>query len=99
MPATPDALPEPAGVLREALSARDHEILELEKRPWAYDGSKEQVVRDAFGLSATRYYQVLNRLIDSDAALAAEPLLVKRLRRLRAQRQRQRTARRLGLDA
>jgi hypothetical protein len=49
-------------------------------------------------MSATRYYQVLNTLIDAPAALAVDPLLVKRLRRLRAGRQRQRSARRLGID-
>jgi hypothetical protein len=49
-------------------------------------------------MSATRYYQVLNTLIDSPAALAADPMLVKRLRRLRATRQRARSARRLGVE-
>lgn len=99
MPATPETSPStPQSPQTGVLSERDREILELEKRPWAYDGSKEQVVRDKFGLSSTRYYQVLNRLIDSETALAEEPLLVKRLRRLRAQRQKQRTARRLGME-
>jgi hypothetical protein len=50
-----------------------------------------------FSLSATRYYQVLNQVIDNPAALAAEPLLVRRLRRLRANRQKTRAARRLGI--
>jgi len=45
-----------------------------------------------------RYYQVLNALIDNPAALTADPLLVKRLRRMRTARQRQRSARRLGID-
>jgi len=49
-------------------------------------------------LSATRYYQVLNTLIDNPDALAADPLLVKRLRRMRDERQRARSARRLGAD-
>ena len=49
-------------------------------------------------MSATRYYQVLNALIDKPAALAADPLLVKRLRRLQVHRQRTRAARRLGID-
>jgi len=49
-------------------------------------------------MSATRYYQVLNELIDTPGALAADPMLVKRLRRLRATRQRQRSARRLGFE-
>ena len=50
-------------------------------------------------MSATRYYQVLNALIDAPAALAHDPMLIKRLRRMRASRQRARTARRLGIDA
>jgi hypothetical protein len=55
-------------------------------------------VRDKFGMSATRYYQTLNALIDNPAALAQDPLLVKRLRRLREARQRSRSAKRLGID-
>jgi hypothetical protein len=50
-------------------------------------------------MSATRYYQVLNALIDREDALAYDPMLVKRLRRLRAARQRARSARRLGMQA
>jgi hypothetical protein len=49
-------------------------------------------------MSATRYYMVLNRLIDREAALAHDPLLVKRLRKMRAERQRSRSARRLDID-
>jgi hypothetical protein len=63
---------------------------------WKYSGAKETAVREQFGISATRYYQRLNVLIDRPEALAHAPLLVKRLRRLRSQRQRQRSARRLG---
>nr|MBA2477365.1 DUF3263 domain-containing protein [Sporichthyaceae bacterium] len=46
----------------------------------------------------TRYYQVLNALIDRPEALAYDPMLIKRLRRLRATRQRTRAARRLGIE-
>ena len=80
------------------LSARDREILEFERHWWKYAGAKEQAVREKFDMSSTRYYQVLNALIDRDEALAADPLLVRRLRRLRSQRQRQRSARRLGFE-
>ena len=82
----------------ETLSERDREILALERLWWQYAGAKEQAIRDKFDMSATRYYQVLNALIDREDALAFDPLLVKRLRRLRAQRQRSRSARRLGID-
>ena len=81
-----------------ALSARDREILEFERQWWKYAGAKEQAVRELFDMSATRYYQVLNALLDSPAALAFDPMLVKRLRRMRASRQRARSARRLGIE-
>jgi hypothetical protein len=80
------------------LSERDREILAFERQWWKYAGAKEQAIRELFGMSATRYYQVLNSLIDRPEALAHDPMLVKRLRRLRATRQRQRSARRLGLE-
>jgi uncharacterized protein DUF3263 len=82
----------------DALSRRDREILAFERQWWKYAGAKEQAIRELFDMSATRYYQVLNALIDTPAALAADPMLVKRLRRLRASRQRQRSARRLGIE-
>ena len=80
------------------LSTRDREILAFERQWWKYAGAKEQAIKDLFDMSATRYYQVLNALIDRPEALEADPLLVRRLRRLRAARQRQRSARRLGFE-
>lgn len=80
------------------LSDRDRAILEFERHWWKYAGAKEQSIREEFDMSSTRYYQVLNALIDSQAALEADPLLVRRLRRMRQQRQRQRSARRLGFE-
>jgi hypothetical protein len=80
------------------LARRDREILAFERQWWKYAGAKEQAIRELFDMSATRYYQVLNGLIDTPEALAADPMLVKRLRRLRASRQRQRSARRLGIE-
>lgn len=81
------------------LSEREQQILALERQWWKYAGAKEQAIRELFDLSATHYYQILNALIDTEAALAHDPMLVKRLRRLRTSRQRARTARRLGSDA
>jgi Protein of unknown function (DUF3263) len=80
------------------LSQQDAEILAFERQWWNYAGSKEQAIRDLFDMSATRYYQVLNGLLDRPEALAADPMLVKRLRRLRDARQRARSARRLGMN-
>ncbi len=90
----PDAPRPPAG-----LSDRDRQVLEFERQWWKYAGAKEQAVRELFDMSATRYYQLLNALIDEPAALAHDPMLVKRLRRMRSSRQRARTARRLGAEA
>lgn len=81
------------------IDARAQEILDFEREWWRYAGAKEQAVREQFDVSPTRYYQLLNQVIDDEAALAYDPMLVKRLRRLRAARQRQRAANRLGADA
>ncbi|MCZ7419351.1 DUF3263 domain-containing protein [Verrucosispora sp. WMMA2121] len=76
----------PAGGLDE----RELEMLAFERQWWRHAGAKEQAIRDRFGLSATRYYQLLNALLDNPAALAADPVLVGRLVRLRASRARNR---------
>ena len=80
------------------LTERDGAIIAFERHWRKYAGAKEQAIRDQFQMSATRYYPVLNALIDRPEALAHDPLLVKRLRRLRAARQRARSARRLGIE-
>jgi hypothetical protein len=80
------------------LSARDAEILTFERQWWKFAGAKEQAIRDKFQMSATRYYQILNALIDKPEALAHDQLLVKRLSRLRATRKRIGSAKRLGID-
>ncbi|MGN8245057.1 DUF3263 domain-containing protein [Cellulomonas soli] len=89
---------DPSAAAGSGLSERDQAILAFERQWWKYAGAKEQAVRELFDMSATRYYQVLNALIDDDAALAHDPMLVKRLRRMRSSRQRARTARRLGAE-
>src|ERR1043165_9042317 len=81
-----------------ALSERDRAIIAFERQWWRFAGAKEQAVRELFDMSATRYYQVLNALIDRPEALAYDPMLVKRLRRMRQTRQRARTARGPGLQ-
>lgn len=89
---------DPHEVGPDGLSRREHDILAFERQWWKYAGAKEEAIKELFGLSATRYYQVLNALVDRPEALAADPMLVKRLRRLRASRQKARAARRLGFD-
>jgi len=80
----------------QTLTDEQLEILTFEQQWWKYAAAKEGAVRDLFGISMTRYYQLLNQVIDHPAALAHDPLLVRRLQRLRAARARQRSARRLG---
>src|SRR6188768_1894483 len=80
------------------LSRRERDILAFERQWWKYAGAKEEAIKELFDMSATRYYQVLNTLVDRQEALAADPMLIKRLRRLRASRQKARAARRLGFD-
>jgi hypothetical protein len=80
------------------LTQREREILAFERQWWKYAGAKEQAIRELFDMSPTRYYQLVNRLIDKSAALEADPMLVKRLRRLRSGRQRLRAAPRLGAE-
>jgi uncharacterized protein DUF3263 len=75
-----------------ALSEREMRILAFERSWWRQPGAKEQAISDLLGLSATRYYQLLNELIDRPEALRFDPVLVKRLRRQRARRQRMRSA-------
>lgn len=82
----------------EGLTERDRQIIDFERQWWKYAGAKEQAIKDLFDMSATRYYQLLNQLIDSPEALEHDPMLVKRLRRMRAQRQKSRSARRLGVQ-
>lgn len=78
-----------------ALTERETAILLFEKSWWQAKAPKEIEIRQRFDLSPARYYQILNALIDRPEALEFEPLLVKRLRRLREQRQRRRSASRL----
>jgi hypothetical protein len=80
------------------LTAREHEILAFERQWWKYAGAKEQAIRELFDMSPTRYYQLLNNLIEKQEAILADPMLIKRLRRQRSVRQRGRAARRLGFD-
>lgn len=72
------------------LTERDKAILDFERSWWAEPGPKEAAIRERFELSSTRYYQLLNELIDSDEAVAHDPLVVRRLRRLRDRRRRAR---------
>lgn len=82
----------------DELSQRDIDILDFERSWWKHAGVKEQAISERFEMSATRYYQILNELLETPAAMAHDPILVKRLKRLRSYRQKQRVARLLGAE-
>jgi hypothetical protein len=73
-----------------ALDDRDRAILEFERSWWKLAGSKGAAITERLGVSRTRYYRLLNALIDDPEALALDPLLVRRLHRLRRERRRAR---------
>jgi hypothetical protein len=79
------------------LDERDRSILDFERGSFMLEISKERAIRERFGFSPTRYHQLLGRVIDRPEALAYDPMLVRRLRRLRDERRRKRTADRLGV--
>jgi hypothetical protein len=79
-----------ATVVRMALTERDRAILDFERSWWTEAGPKDTAIRDRFELSGTRYYQLLNELVDDPEAYTHDPLLVRRLRRQRDRRRRAR---------
>ncbi|RWZ64498.1 DUF3263 domain-containing protein [Labedella populi] len=76
-----------------ALDDRERAILDFERQWWKHAGAKEDAIRSEFSLSSARYYQVLGALIDRREALVYDPMLVKRLQRLRDARSAARAAR------
>ncbi|WP_029136041.1 DUF3263 domain-containing protein [Nakamurella lactea] len=85
--------------LPDGLTRRERDVLQFERQWWQFAGAKEQAIKEMFDLSPTRYYQVLNAVIDNPVALAYDPLLVRRLRRMRQTRQQARSKRRLGIES
>ena len=74
-------------------------MLAFERQWWKYAGAKERAIHELFDMSATRYYQLLNALLDKQEAMRVDPMLIKRLRRQRTTRVRARNARKLGMRA
>jgi len=79
-----------ASLVRMALTERDRAILDFERSWWTEAGPKDTAIRERFELSGTRYYQLLAELTDDPEALAYDPLLIRRLRRVRDRRRRAR---------
>jgi hypothetical protein len=78
------------------LGEQERGLLAFERQWWQHAGAKEEAIRRQFGVGPTAYYQLLSRLIDDPAAIAYDPMLVKRLQRQRASRRRQRSRHRPG---
>ena len=78
------------------LSELEVAVLEFERRWWKYGGAKDHAIRERFDMSATSYFHILNSLLDNPAALASDPMLVKRLRRIRSTRQSERAQARVS---
>ncbi|CAL99861.1 uncharacterized protein DUF3263 [Saccharopolyspora erythraea NRRL 2338] len=102
-----DALPEQAAPEHDRvdplpsdgeLGEREWSILAFERQWWKSAGRKDQAIRELFDMSSSRYYQLLNALLDNPAAFRADPMLIKRLRKVRTSRQRGRSARDLGIE-
>jgi hypothetical protein len=79
------------------LDRRAREILDFEREAWKLTTTKERAIRERFGFSPARYHQLLHRVIDRPEAIAYDPMLVRRLRRVREARRRSRTASGLGV--
>ena len=87
----------PASGRTSALEQRSRDVLDFEREAWKLTVTKQRAIRERFGFSPSRYHQLLHRIIDRPEALAYDPMLVRRLRRVRAVRRRSRTASGLGV--
>jgi hypothetical protein len=65
-------------------------VLDLERTWWMQDGQKDTLIRERFACSTDEYYLLLSRLIENPDALAYDPLVVRRLVRMRDRRRRNR---------
>ena len=72
----------PENTRKSALTDLERAMIALEKRHWKYQGTKEKAIT-ALGLTPIAYYQKLNTMIDSQRVIAAEPILMHRLREVR----------------
>lgn len=68
------------------LSEQELAVLDIARRQWIGPGARERAIRERLGLSPTRYFQLLNALLDDPRALAHDPVTVNRLRRVRTAR-------------
>jgi Protein of unknown function (DUF3263) len=83
--------------IRGALDDRSRALLDFERESWKLDIPKERAIRERFGFSPARYHQLLNRVLERPEALTYDPMLVRRLLRVRDARRRRRVAGQLGV--
>jgi hypothetical protein len=87
----------PPHSVEEPLDQRLRDVLDFERESWKLEVPKERAIRERFGFSAARYHQLLGRALEMPQALQYDPMLVRRLHRVRDIRRRRRTAGRLGV--
>lgn len=80
------------------LTAREWGVLAFERQWWKASGAKERAVRELFDMSPSHYSRLLDALVDKPAAVRADPMLIKRLSRVRENRQDARSARQRGSE-
>lgn len=83
--------------VEEPLDQRSRDVLDFERESWKLEIPKERAIRERFGFSAARYHQLLGRALEMPQALEYDPMLVRRLHRVRDARRRRRVAGRLGV--
>jgi len=91
------AKPEPGTSEPAELDERARQLLDFERESWKLRTPKARAIRERFGFSPARYHQLLNRTLDLPQALVYDPMLVRRLRRIRDARRRRRAAGRFGM--
>ena len=87
----------PPHSVEEPLDQRLRDVLDFERESWKLEIPKERAIRERFGFSAARYHQLLGRVLEMPQALEYDPMLVRRLHRVRDVRRRRRMAGRLGV--
>ena len=70
------------------LTETEHDILKFERQWWRYAASKEDAIRLQLNMTPFYYYQKRTTLLQKPDALADDPALVRRLRRIADSRSR-----------
>lgn len=62
------------------LTDTERRMLAFSRLTWAFEGRREQAIRDEFGMSREIFSQKLVHLIQTEAAIAFDPIVCRRLR-------------------